>query len=490
MKTNKTNKQTKFSLYSVLYLLIFAFAFASCSDEYLDQPEDKSGVNGTLIFSERSITESFVAGILANYKGQYQGSPDAGGLYSMYFARAVKGTSLIQNTRYRFDYAHENREPNYRRPNFTWGFNYENVNFANILIDGVSKSETLSTADKKEFIAQGKFFRGYHLFELLLEFAPNFKDNQTMVRIPVYTKPASLETVQGSSPVALSVVMDQIKQDLTDAIQDLPTTRIGKSFVNKAVAQAIMTRVLAVSQDDWSLMSSLARASYGGDATSAVTSSNWGNGFNDMNDQEWLWAMFQNGSDETNYYWGHAAAYMDHLTLSYRDTYIDPNFVSEFASTDVRYTFQDIYGVSASTPWREFISTKYQFSFSSDIPILRKSEMVLFDAEAQYHLGNETGSNGAQGILFALQSARDANAVISSNTGQDLLDEILLERKKEFYGEFGPEWFDAKRYNLPINRSSSHRVPVNIPANSNLFYLKIPQAEMDNNPGYEGFTNS
>ena len=108
--------------------------------------------------------------------------------------------------------------------------------------------------------------------------------------------------------------------------------------------------------------------------------------------------------------------------------------------------------------------------------------MVLFDAEAQYQLGNTTG---AQDLLFALQSARDPNAVKTTSTGQALLDEILLERKKEFYGEFGPQWFDAKRYNLAITRNDTHRVTLTVPADSNLFFLKIPQDEIDLNPNYD-----
>ncbi|WP_420551310.1 RagB/SusD family nutrient uptake outer membrane protein [Tenacibaculum aiptasiae] len=486
MKRYLNNKQKRYSIFTMFLVVLFTSVLTSCSDEFLDAPKDNSGVNDALIFSDRNITQTFISGILANYKGQY-GRPDAGGIYSIYFARAVKGNDLIQGPSwYTFDYGHENREAGFRRTNFSWSFNYENVNFANILIDGVTNSPTLTPADKKEFIAQGKFFRGLHMFELLLDFAPNFKDNKDLVRIPLYTSPASIASVQGLPPVAASVIMDQIKSDLTDAIADLPTTRIGKSYVNKAVAQAVMARVLAVTQDDWSLMSTLARASYGGNASSAVASSNWGNGFNNMADQEWLWALFQNGSDETNFFWGHAAPMMDHLTLSYRASYFDPAFVNEFTATDVRNTFRDIYGVSASTPWREFISTKYAFTFASDIPILRKSEMVLFDAEAQYHLGN---ASVAQDLLFALQSSRDPNAVKSTATGQALLDEILLERKKEFYGEFGPHWFDAKRYNLPITRNAVHRIPINVPANSNLFFLKIPQTEIDNNPGYAGFNN-
>lgn len=472
-------------------LVVFAMAallvsLNSCSEEFVDEPVDTSGVTDSAIFANRNNVQTFVNGILANYKGQYR-TVDVGGLYAMYFARAVKGDDIIQAVSwYRFDYGHENREPNFRRTNFTWDFNYENVNFANTLIAGVENSTLLSEGDKKEFIAKGKFFRGFHLFELLLEFCPNYNNNRDLVRIPMYTEPTNLDTATGNPPLPMSEVYNQVIQDLEDAVADLPDTRLGKSFINKAVAQAVLTRVLAVTQDDWARMSALARAAYGGDANAAVQSTNWGNGFSDMSDQEWLWAMFQNGSDETNFFWGHAAPMMDHLTLSYSATYFDPDFVSEFSATDSRNLFFDIYGVSATEPWREFISTKYAFTFSSDIPIIRKSEMVLFDAEAQYHLGNIPQ---AQNLLFALQSARDPNAVRSGNTGQALLDEILLERKKEFYGEFGPQWFDAKRYNLPITRNNIHRISLTVPADSNLFFLKIPEDETDLNPNYEGFNN-
>ncbi len=472
--------------FKILTMVALLVILSSCSEEFVEEPIDTSGVTDAAIFANRNNAQTFVNGILSNYKGQYR-TVDVGGLYAMYFARAVKGNDIIQAVSwYRFDYGHENREPNFRRTNFTWDFNYENVNFANTLIAGVENSSLLSESDKKEFIAKGKFFRGFHLFELLLEFCPNYNNNRGLVRIPIYTAPTSLETATGNAPLPMSEVYNQVIQDLEDAVADLPDTRLGKSFINKSVAQAVLTRVLSVTQDDWSKVSSLARAAYGGNASAAVQSTNWGNGFGDMTDDEWLWAMFQNGSDETNFFWGHAAPMMDHLTLSYSATYFDPDFVSEFSATDSRNLFFDIYGVSATEPWREFISTKYAFTFASDIPIIRKSEMVLFDAEAQYHLGN---IDEAQSLLFALQSARDPNAVMSGNTGQALLDEILLERKKEFYGEFGPQWFDAKRYNLPITRNDTHRVTLTVPADSNLFFLKIPEDETDLNPNYEGFNN-
>lgn len=473
--------------FSALILLLLSFIIISCSEEFIDEPQDLSGVNNTLIFSSAQNTQTYVNGILANYKGQYR-TVDVGGLYAMYYARAVKGSDIIQAfSWYTFDYGHENREPTFRRTNFTWDFNYENVNLANILIDGVTRSDQLTDNEKAEFIAKGKFLRGLHLFELALEFAPNYNNDRSAVRIPIYTTATNLESVGGNPPLPLSDVYNQVIQDLEDAVADLPNDRIGKSFINKTVAQAVLTRVYSVTQDNWSRMSELASAAYGGNAASAVISSNWGNGFDDLiTDDEWIWGLFQNGSDETNFFWGHAAPMMDHETLSYNATYFDPDFVSEFSSTDVRNTFFDLYGVSATTPWRQFVSNKYDFTFAADIPILRRSEMVLFDAEAQYQMGNIPG---AQDLLFALQVERDPNAVRSGNTGQALLDEILMERRKEFYGEFGPQWFDAKRYNLPIQRNNIHRTPVQVPVDSNLFFLKIPQDELDLNANYTGFDN-
>ncbi|WP_179020880.1 RagB/SusD family nutrient uptake outer membrane protein [Winogradskyella forsetii] len=469
----------------LVVLLLLTLAFTSCSKEFLEEPKNTSGLTEEVVFSSRQVTESFIAGIFANYKGQYA-SVDTGGLYSLYFARAVKGNDLIQaNNWYGFDYGHENREPNFRRTNFNWDFNYQTINYANILIQGVEESD-LSDAAKKEFIAVGKAIRAFHHFQLVLDFAPNYNNDPSLERIPFYTDRVSLETVGGKAPAPLSDIMDLIKLDLNEAIADLPEDRLGKSFINKSVANGMLARVLSVTQDDWEGLSQAARAAYGGSASSAVVSSNWAGGFNNMYDDEVLWGLFQNGTSEAAYYFGYSAAMMDHFTLSYQATYINPNFVDEFTNTDVRNTFVDFYGVSASVPWREFVSSKFAFTFDADIIVMRKSEMVLFDAEAQYQLGNITE---AKNLLFTLQSERDPNATMSSNTGVQLFEEILFERRKELYGELGVQWFDAKRYNRSITRDAVHRIPLTVEADSPLFYLKIPQREIDASEFYTDAIN-
>jgi len=481
MKTMKNN--FNFSVKNTFLLLFTAFALATgCSDDFLDEPKNTTGVTADVVFSDRSVVEAYITGILRRFRGQYT-SVDSAGLQSLYFARTVKGNDLIQNSWYNFDYGHENREANYRRTAFNWEYNYEIVNLANVLIQGVEQSG-LDPESIKEFVAVGKTLRAFSYFQLALDFAPDVKTDATIARLPIYTIPATGAS-EGNAPSSTADVYALIIQDLKDAIQDLSDDRLGKSYINKAVASGLLARVLLVTQDDWALASSSAKYAYGSSASAAVVSSNWGTGFMDMTDQEWIWGLYQDETEST-YYYNAPANFTDHLSPDayYKGTYVNKNFVETFADTDVRKLFADIY--NSSTPYREFITFKFIFDLTEDSAIMRKSEMVLTDAEAQYHLGNEAG---ARTLLFALQSERDPSAVISTNSGQSLLDEILLERRKELYGEIGTEFMDAKRYSLPIERDDLHRIVIDVPADSELFWLKIPQKEIDANPNIDDSIN-
>ncbi len=79
-------------------------------------------------------------------------------------------------------------------------------------------------------------------------------------------------------------------------------------------------------------------------------------------------------------------------------------------------------GNSASWFWN--ICTKFAFTFDADIPVIRTPEMILIEAEAKYHNGDEAG---AHDLLYALQLNRDPDAIKSANTGLDLFGEILVK---------------------------------------------------------------
>ena len=86
---------------------------------------------------------------------------------------------------------------------------------------------------------------------------------------------------------------------------------------------------------------------------------------------------------------------------------------------------------------------------SGNVEIFRSSEMYLTEAEADYYLGEY---EEARSLLNQLNKDRDPS-YNCTKTGNELLEEIRLYRRFELWGE-GFDWFDMKRWKLPIVRHS------------------------------------
>ena len=92
-------------------------------------------------------------------------------------------------------------------------------------------------------------------------------------------------------------------------------------------------------------------------------------------------------------------------------------------------------------------------------------------------------STAARDVLFELQSNRDKNAIKKNNSGSTLINEILLERRKEFYGELVIDFLGLKRRQLPLTRGGNHPAAYqfSFAPNDDRLNLKIPQNELDTN---------
>jgi hypothetical protein len=176
---------------------------------------------------------------------------------------------------------------------------------------------------------------------------------------------------------------------------------------------------------------------------------------------------------------------------------MNSTFVQSFSLTDVRNTFYfrsanpasslryatNKFG-SASTTDVLLITGQTvklrETDFNESLTMMRAAEMYLIEAEAEAELGN---TQKAKTLLFTLQKNRDAAAVQSTNTGAALINEILLERRKELYGELGISWLDIKRRQLPLVRTGNHPAAYrfSFPANDPRLITKLPQNEIDTN---------
>ena len=121
-----------------------------------------------------------------------------------------------------------------------------------------------------------------------------------------------------------------------------------------------------------------------------------------------------------------------------------------------------------------------------ELNLFRSSEMYLIEAEADCHLGKDLE---AQQLLVALNasSGRDPEYTCTK-TGEELLDEVRLYTRIELWGE-GHDWFNYKRWGLPIVRKSSAKggnfltqLAVTIkPTDNNGWTWVLPSSEVDYN---------
>ncbi len=120
-------------------------------------------------------------------------------------------------------------------------------------------------------------------------------------------------------------------------------------------------------------------------------------------------------------------------------------------------------------------------NFIGDYIYIRNAEFYLTKSEALAQLGRDTE---AQQVLFDLNSTRDASYVKSTSTGQTLIDEILLYRRIEMFGE-GVASFDMARLGVGLNRQDGRLNELQpgsdivIPALSDKMIYPIPTVEVD-----------
>jgi len=119
-----------------------------------------------------------------------------------------------------------------------------------------------------------------------------------------------------------------------------------------------------------------------------------------------------------------------------------------------------------------------------DLPLMRAAEMILIQAEAEARQGK---FNEAAQTLYTLVHSRDDEYQLSANTGDDLINEILVQRRIELWGE-GFRFYDLKRTNSPLDRNGGNHNDSNagvmtVQPTDKRWQFLIPQDEINNSSG-------
>ncbi len=117
---------------------------------------------------------------------------------------------------------------------------------------------------------------------------------------------------------------------------------------------------------------------------------------------------------------------------------------------------------------------------------MRTSEVLLMKAEAQAQLNNEAGAKATLNKLLAARTKTGVTPLTvdtyPSMAGLTALQMVYLQTRIEMWGEGGREFFNNKRWNIPVDRTSSanHLSKVTYPVAN--MTLQIPEEEILYNP--------
>lgn len=104
------------------------------------------------------------------------------------------------------------------------------------------------------------------------------------------------------------------------------------------------------------------------------------------------------------------------------------------------------------------ISDRTQVGRVTDI-YMRTSELLLMKAEAYAQQGNDTEAKNVLNTLLAARTKEGAPTLTCDNypamQGLTAMQMVQLQYRIELWGEGGYEFYNNKRWNIPVDRTSS-----------------------------------
>lgn len=388
-----------------------------------------------------------------------------------------------------------------------WRYYYRIAYAANDVIAGLGGNDaTVTNVNDKYAMGQAKAMRAYAYFNLMQFYTPAYDASGDGV--PLYTS-----TSVAAQPTAKqSEVYAQIIKDLNEAVALLEGySRPNKGVVNKFVAEGLLAYAYAATGDYTNAAkASLDIVQKGGfpltKKEQAYDPSFQKGGFNNINTESWMWGFDITEANDLDLvsWWGQA----DIFTYSYAAVgdykSIDLNLWAEIPSYDVRknqfvtvtenkdgslkLSDADQPGDYEAVPANKFYTPQREIqgqrNIVTDYVFMRVDEFYLLAAESLAKTGQEAQAKIVLKKLLAERYSDSSKlALIDTLSGAALLKEINFQTRIELWGE-GKSYYALKRNRGTINRGPNHLyfVGQQIPYNDKRLYLKIPQAEINNNP--------
>ncbi len=455
--------------YLVYFSLVFAILFTSCEEAYLDTKPTASIDAGSAYATTKNASAA-INGIYRSFVVRYLSSQGHSGHPAMMIILDKMGEDLIIGTTAGTNgwHANETRWVAHRTDvsvmsQFPWEMYYRIIGNANIGVANIDKAVG-PAAERNALKGEALALRAFGYFNLVQLYGKRYdaasKPN-AQLGVPLVLEP----TTAGKPRNTVEEVYTQINKDLAEAATLLTTARLNKSHINLSVVRGLQARVALV-QQDWANASKFAAEARAGYVP--MTATQYQDGFQDITNSEWMWG-FDHLEDQSEFFGG----YHSYNSCNYNSTVIRtyPNVINnllyaQIPATDVRARMwvenptatNSIIPPGGVRP--KWLNQKFRLpgtpstSAMGDVPYMRAAEMYLIEAEARARLNDAAG---ASRVLFDLVKVRDPNYVQSTRSGVALINEILIQRRIELWGE-GHRFYDLKRTNAPLNRNGTNAI--------------------------------
>ena len=408
------------------------------------------------------------------------------------------------------------------RPYGLWNYYYQIIGTVNPIL-AAEQTMQGSAEDVAYIIGQAYAIRAFCYHNLAIMFARTYVGHESEKCVPIYTEP-TVSGTQGNPRSSVEKVYKQINSDLDKAISLLEGTRNAdnRSHIDKYVAYAFKARVLscmAKTAADWKTVAEYANKAQAKGNICKID--NVFNGFNSVEPDYVMWGFkVQLDQATTNpQFMTHMDAYTNN-----RNAYggrapkcISKWLYAKIGKDDARQAWWNINNpISAAKG--QYLQEKFLYDISKDSRnsnymnwmadriYMRVEEMVLTEAEALCRAGDDAA---ARTVLNKLMSERDKSYDCSTKTGTalgklttdetgSLLEEILIQRRIELWGEYG-RIYDIKRLKQGFVRTAEMGHPsAGITVLSSLkvdnpetydWVLTIPQSEFDANKSMDANTD-
>lgn len=410
------------------FALIGLWSLTSCESELDTAPTDQS--NSTEVFKTAESAETVINGTWAKFNNDGTTFANIGFSTVMRASDAMGSDVAVLTNKYGFATTYTFSEMENRtagRPLFIWGMLYSAINNMNNVIAKIDATEG-SQEKKNQVKGQAKALRAFCYLNIASFYQFSYLKDKSALTAPIYTEPSAITTV-GKSKSSLEDIYTLIKSDLTDADNLLKDyTRNNKDKINRNVVNGILARVY-LNTGEWSKAAASAKLAKEGYPLMAPEK--YKDGFNDITNVEWIWghAQTQEQSDAS-----YAFHYLDVSSSGsfYYSFMADPYFKALFDTNDIRYQLFSWDNLPSREGLLKYAKFKFKPTLIGDIVYMRAAEMYLIEAEAEARSGNVSQ---AVTVLNQLKSARHANAYSGSLAQNNVVDEILIERRKELFGE-------------------------------------------------------